>query len=209
MARSKTSGVWMHQHVNDPFVQKAKAAGWRSRAVFKLMEIDARDHLFKPGMLVVDLGSTPGSWSQVASQRIGDKGRVIATDLLEMDPISGVTFLHGDFTSDEMLLRLEKELGQHGKVDLVLSDMAPNLSGIAVSDQARAIGLVEIALEFALDWLKPSGVFLVKVFHGAGFDAFLKTMRENFHEVTVRKPEASRDRSSEVYLLAKKPRCAA
>jgi 23S rRNA (uridine2552-2'-O)-methyltransferase len=208
MARSKTSKIWMHQHVNDPFVHKAKAEGWRSRAVFKLLEIDERDKLFKPGSIVVDLGSTPGGWSQVAAGRVGDKGRVIATDLLEMAPIAGVTFLQGDFTSDEMLTRLEAELGPLGKVDLVLSDMAPNLTGVAATDQAKGIGLVETALDFAVDWLKPRGVFLVKVFHGSGFDAFLKQMRESFQEVAVRKPDASRDRSSEVYLLGRQPRSA-
>jgi 23S rRNA (uridine2552-2'-O)-methyltransferase len=206
MASRKTSKIWMHQHVNDHFVHKAKAEGWRSRAVFKLQEIDQCDKLLKPGSIVVDLGSTPGGWSQVAIAKVGEKGRVIATDLLEMEPIPGVTFLQGDFTSDEMLTRLEAELGALGKVDLVLSDMAPNLTGVAATDQARGIALVELALDFSLDWLKPRGALLVKVFHGSGFEAFLKLMRESFQEVAVRKPDASRDKSSEVYLLGRQLR---
>jgi 23S rRNA (uridine2552-2'-O)-methyltransferase len=204
MARSKTSKVWMHQHVNDPYVHKAKAEGWRSRAVFKLQEIDDKDKLFRPGMTVVDLGATPGGWSQYAIRKVGNKGRVIALDLLDMDPIPGVTFLLGDFSEDEPLKRLEAEVGVGSKVDLVISDMAPNLTGIAAGDQARGIALVELALEFARDWLKPEGAFVVKVFHGAGFEEFRKAVQGSFESTVVRKPDASRDRSSEVYLVGRR-----
>ena len=204
MANSKTSKEWMHKHVNDPYVQKAKAEGWRSRAVFKLQEIDLKDKLFRPGMTVVDLGATPGGWSQLVARKVGAKGRVIALDLLEMAPIQGVTFLQGDFTEDGMLARLEGEIGEGGRVDLVISDMAPNLTGIAAGDQARGIALVELALDFARNWLKPDGAFVVKVFHGAGFDEFRKAMQDSFVTVAVRKPEASRDRSSEVYLFGRR-----
>ena len=209
MARNKTSNVWMRQHVNDPYVQRAKAEGWRSRAVFKLLEVDEKDHLFRPGQTVVDLGSAPGGWSQVAVRRVGPKGRVIALDLLEMEPIAGVTFLQGDFSEDEMLDRLDVELGGGPttvKVDLVISDMAPNLTGIASSDQARGIGLVEMALEFAVQRLKPDGAFVVKVFHGAGFEEFRRAMQSSFEVFAVRKPDASRDRSSEVYLVGRRPK---
>lgn len=203
MARSKTSKVWMHQHVNDPFVHKAKAEGWRSRAVFKLEEIDRKDRLFRPGMTVVDLGATPGGWSQYAVRKVGPAGCVVALDLLDMEPIPGVRFLLGDFTEDETLARLEAELGEGRRVDLVISDMAPNLSGIAAADQARGIALVELALDFARHWLKPDGAFVVKVFHGAGFDEFRKAVEAVFLKSAVRKPEASRDRSSEVYLVGR------
>lgn len=205
MTRSKTSKVWMNQHVNDPFVQRAKAEGWRSRAVFKLLEIDEKERLFRPGQSVVDLGSAPGGWSQVAMQRVGNKGKVVALDLLEMEAIPGVTFIRGDFSEDEVLARLESEIGGAG-VDLVISDMAPNLSGIAASDQARGIALVEMALEFAKQWLKPDGSFVVKVFHGTGFEDFRRDMQASFERFAVRKPEASRDRSSEVYLVGRRPK---
>lgn len=205
MTRSKTSKVWMNQHVNDPYVQRAKAEGWRSRAVFKLLEIDEKERLFRTGQTVVDLGSAPGGWSQVAIQRVGPKGKVIALDLLEMDAIPGVVFFQGDFSEDEVLGRLEGALAGGG-VDLVISDMAPNLSGIAASDQARGIALVEMALEFARQWLKPDGSFVVKVFHGAGFDEFRRDMQASFERFAVRKPDASRDRSSEVYLVGRRPR---
>ena len=206
MARSKTSKVWMHQHVNDPYVHKAKAEGWRSRAVFKLQEIDEKDRLFRAGMTVVDLGATPGGWSQYAVRKVGPKGRVIALDLLDMDPIPGVTFLLGDFTEDEPLARLEAEIGEGRAVDLVISDMAPNLTGIAAADQARGIALVELALDFARERLKPDGAFVVKVFHGAGFEEFRKAVQAAFQVSAVRKPDASRDRSSEVYLVGRRLR---
>ena len=200
----------MKHHVNDPYVQRAKAEGWRSRAVYKLLEIDEKDHLLRSGQTVVDLGAAPGGWSQVAVRKVGPKGRVVALDLLEMEPIPGVTFLQGDFSDNDFLTRLEVELSAggkvSGKVDLVISDMAPNLTGIAAGDQARGIGLVEMALEFALQWLKPEGALVVKIFHGAGFDEFRRNMQASFEVFAVRKPEASRDRSSEVYLVGRRPK---
>ncbi|MEO8332818.1 MAG: 23S rRNA (uridine(2552)-2'-O)-methyltransferase RlmE [Gallionella sp.] len=201
MKPSKTSKQWMHEHVNDPFVQLAKKEGYRSRAAYKLLEIDARDRLLKPGMMVVDLGATPGGWSQVATAKVGRGGKVIALDLLPLDPMFGVDFIQGDFRDAEVLRQLEDLL--HGKpVGLVISDMAPNISGVASADQARAMHLAELALEFALEHLSPEGSFLVKVFQGAGFEDYFKLIRSRFARVVTRKPKASRDRSSEVYLLA-------
>ena len=200
MKRSKTSKQWMHEHVNDPFVQLAKKEGYRSRAAYKLLEIDARDRLLKPGMVVVDLGATPGGWSQVAAAKVGRGGKVIALDLLPLDPLAGVDFIQGDFGDAEVLRRLEYLL-QGKPVGLVMSDMAPNMSGVASADQARAMHLAELAMEFALEHLKQEGNFLVKVFQGAGFEDFLRLMRSRFTRVATRKPKASRDRSSEVYLL--------
>jgi 23S rRNA (uridine2552-2'-O)-methyltransferase len=193
---------WMKEHLADGYVKRAKAEGMRSRAAYKLEEIAARDRLLAPGMLVVDLGAAPGGWSQVAAQRVGARGRVVALDLLEMVSLPGVTFIRGDFNDDGVLAELERLLGGQ-KVDLVLSDMAPNISGVPASDQARSIGLAELALDFALKHLKPKGNFLVKTFQGAGFESFLKTMRSRFAAVVVRKPDASRSRSSEVYLVGK------
>lgn len=193
---------WMKEHVADRFVKRAKAEGMRSRAAYKLGEIADRDRLLKPGMIVVDLGAAPGGWAQVAGERVGPRGRVIAIDLLEMRGLPNVTFIHGDFYDDATVEQLEKALGGT-KADLVLSDMAPNLSGIPVADQARALDLAELALDFALKHLKPQGNFLVKAFQGAGFDTFLKSLRARFATVAVRKPDASRSRSSEVYLLGK------
>ena len=193
---------WMKEHVADAYVKRAKAEGMRSRAAYKLDEIAARDRLLKPGMIVVDLGAAPGGWSQVAAERVGPRGRVIALDVLEMRGLAGVIFVLGDFHDAKSVEALERALGG-AKADLVLSDMAPNLSGIAVSDQARALELAELALDFALKHLKPQGNFLVKTFQGAGFDSFLKTLRSRFGSVAVRKPEASRSRSSEVYLVGK------
>jgi 23S rRNA (uridine2552-2'-O)-methyltransferase len=203
MKRTRTSKAWMQEHVSDEFVKRAQRAGYRARAAYKLMEIDDRDKLLKPGMVVVDLGSTPGSWSQVAMQRLRGNGRVIALDLLEMDPIPGVEFLQGDFREDAVLAELEKMLAGR-EVDLVLSDMAPNISGISASDQARMAHLAELALEFSLQWLKPGGHLLVKVFVGSDFDSIVRAMKQGFEQVVTRKPKASRDRSSEVYLLALK-----
>ena len=200
MKKHKTSKAWMREHVTDPYVQRAKAEGWRSRAAFKLMEIDGKDKLLRPGMVVVDLGAAPGGWSQVAAERVGSGGRVLALDLLEMAPVGGVEFIRGDFREDAVLRELTFRLGGR-LVDLVISDMAPNISGIAVSDQARAMYLAELALAFAVEHLKPGGRFLVKIFQGAGFDAFRKAMVAAFDKVVVRKPKSSRDRSSEVYLL--------
>lgn len=203
MKPSRTSKAWMQEHVNDEFVKRANKEGYRARAAYKLMEIDDRDKLIKPGMTIVDLGATPGSWSQVAMERLKGNGRVFALDLLEMQPLPGVTFLQGDFTEEAVLGQLEEMLG--GKpIDLVISDMAPNMSGISTIDQAKVAYLAELALDFSLRQLKPGGNFLVKVFIGEGFDDIVRAMRAGFQTVATRKPKASRDRSSEVYLLGLK-----
>ncbi len=202
MKRTRTSNAWLREHVNDTFVQRAKAEGYRSRAAFKLMEIDERDRLIRPGEIVVDLGATPGGWSQVVAKRQKGNGRVIALDLLELDPLHGVEFIQGDFREESVLKILETTLAG-AKVGLVLSDMAPNMSGVAVSDQARVMHLAELGLEFSQNWLKPDGAFLVKVFHGHGYEDFVKAMRQVFKSVATRKPDASRDRSPEVYLLGR------
>lgn len=193
---------WMQEHVTDSYVRRARNEGMRSRSAFKLEQIAGRDRLFAPGMTVVDLGAAPGGWSQIAAQRVGAGGRVIALDVLEMVSLPGVTFMLGDFRDQVAVEALERELRGRA-VDLVLSDMAPNLSGIGSVDQARSLELAELALEFALKHLKPQGNFLVKVFHGAGFDAFVRRMRLDFREVATRKPAASRARSSEVYVLGR------
>lgn len=193
------------EHVNDTYVQRAKAEGWRSRASFKLIEIDAKDKLIRPGMIVVDLGATPGGWSQVAAKKMAGNGRVVGLDLLEMEPIPGVDFFLGDFREDDTLKKLLDTL-DGALPDLVLSDMAPNISGIPLSDQARGIHLAELALEFAAEQLKPGGDFLVKVFQGSGFDEYRQAMARVFESVLIRKPDASRDRSAEVYLLGKRRR---
>ena len=202
MKRTRTSNAWLREHVNDTYVQRAKSEGYRSRAAFKLMEIDDRDHLIRAGEVVVDLGATPGGWSQVAAKRMQGKGRVIALDLLEMEPLHGVEFIQGDFREDVVLNQLETTLAGE-KVGLVLSDMAPNMSGILLSDQARVMHLAELGLEFSRSWLKPNGAFLVKVFQGYGFEEFVREMRAVFKSVATRKPDASRDRSAEIYLLGK------
>ena len=203
MKRTKTSKAWMQEHVNDPYVKLAQKDGYRARAAYKLIEIDDKDRLIKPGMVVVDLGSTPGSWSQVAIQRLKDNGRVIALDLLPMIGIPGVEFIQGDFREDEILAQLEEKLNGQ-QIDLVISDMAPNISGISSVDQPNAVYLTELAVDFSLKWLKPEGNFLVKVFVGSGFEEIVKIMRESFEKVVTRKPKASRDRSTEVYLLGLK-----
>ena len=195
----------MQRHVADPYVQRAKALGYRSRAAFKLIEIDARDRLFAAGQIVVDLGAAPGGWSQVAAERTGARGRVVAIDLLDMTPISGVTFIRGDFTAELVLREVERVLGGR-PVDLVLSDLSPNLSGVAATDQARSIALAECAAEFAAAHLGAGGALLVKTFQGVGFPALLGQVRASFERVVSRKPEASRSRSSEMYLLARGPR---
>ena len=200
MKLKPSSKAWMHEHVNDEFVKRAQKEGYRARAAYKLIEIDDKDKLIKPGMTIVDLGATPGSWSQVATQRLKGQGRIIALDLLEMEPIKGVEFIQGDFREEAVLRQLENSL-QGKQVDLVIADMAPNMSGITIVDQAGAAYLTELALEFSRDWLKPSGNFLVKVFIGAGFDEILASMRGLFDKVVTRKPKASRGRSNEVYLL--------
>lgn len=202
MSRSKTSKAWMREHVNDPYVQKARAEGYRSRAAYKLLELDQKDRLLAPGQLVVDLGAAPGSWSQVAAARLGARGRVVAVDLLPMEPLPGVHFVQGDFREQEVLDALLLALGG-SKADLVICDLAPNISGIAVSDQARVMHLAELALEFARQCLKPGGSLLVKVFQGVGFTEFMADMRRAFAKVGSRKPTASRGRSSEMYLLGK------
>jgi len=203
--RHKKSQVWIHQHINDPWVQRAQAEGWRARAVFKLMEIDEKARLLKPGMTVVDLGAAPGSWCQYATKRIQPGGRLIALDLLEMTPMAGVEFIQGDFREDAVLAQLEAALGGH-QIDLVLSDMAPNMSGIAISDQARVMYLTELSLDFARKHLKPGGDMLVKVFQGAGFMELRDETMKLFENVQVKKPAASRDRSAETYLLARQKR---
>jgi 23S rRNA (uridine2552-2'-O)-methyltransferase len=200
MKPSKTSKQWMREHINDPYVQMAQKDGYRSRAAYKLLEIDERDHLLKPGMVVVDLGATPGGWCQVAAAKLGQNGKIIALDLLPLQPLPRVEFIQGDFRDDAVLAQLEQKLGGQ-QIGLVISDMAPNMSGIDSADQARAIHLAELALEFASQHLKPGGAFLVKVFQGVGFEDYLKLMRSHFVKVVTRKPKASRDRSSEQYLL--------
>ena len=201
MARSKSSHRWLKEHFDDPYVKRAQAEGLRSRAAYKLEELLERDRLLKPGMVVVDLGAAPGGWSQVVRRELGTSGRVIALDILDMPPIAGVEFVHGDFREPEPLSRLEALLdGQ--PVDLVLSDMAPNMSGVEAVDKARALYLVELARDFADQHLRNGGNLLLKMFQGAGSDAFLKDLRSRYAKVQVRKPKASRNRSSEVYLLA-------
>ena len=200
MKPTRTSKAWMQEHLNDEFVKRAQKDGYRARAAYKLMEIDDKDRLIKPGMTIVDLGSTPGSWSQVAVQRLNGQGRIIALDILDMAPIAGVTFIQGDFREASVLKMLEEKIGNL-PVDLVIADMAPNISGVKDADQAGAAYLTELALDFSQQWLKPNGNFLVKVFIGSGFDDIVKTMRGQFDKVVTRKPKASRDRSNEVYLL--------
>lgn len=200
MKKHKASKAWIHEHINDPYVQRAQAEGYRARAAYKLLEIDERDKLLRPGTLVVDLGSAPGSWSQVAVKRLGGRGRVLALDMLPMEPLAGVEFLQGDFTDDTTLTEFDRLAG-NTPIGLVMSDMAPNMSGVALVDQSRGILLAELALDFAANKLAPDGRFLVKVFQGSGFMEFRAAMGRVFSKVEVRKPKASRDRSSEVYLL--------
>ncbi|MEO7478099.1 MAG: SAM-dependent methyltransferase [Lysobacteraceae bacterium] len=206
MARSKSSNAWLREHFADRFVKKAQSEGMRSRAAYKLEELLARDRLLKPGMVVVDLGAAPGGWSQVARRMLGghnqaNPGTVIALDILPMPPIAGVNFIHGDFREDEALLRLEEVLDGRA-VDLVLSDMAPNMSGMETVDLPRAMHLAELARDFADAHLKPDGAFLTKLFMGEGFDAYVQELKRRYLRVVMRKPEASRKRSTEVYALA-------
>jgi 23S rRNA (uridine2552-2'-O)-methyltransferase len=202
MSRSRSSRRWLAEHFSDEYVKQAQALGYRSRAVFKLKELDERERLFKPGMVVLDLGAAPGGWSQYAAERIGKSGRIIALDLLPMEAIPGVTAIQGDFREDSVLKQLEAEL--EGKpVDLILSDMAPNMSGARVVDQARSMYLAELALDTAEQLLKPGGSFVAKLFQGPDFDEFVRKARQMFGKVSVRKPKASRDRSPEVYLVAR------
>jgi len=202
MARSKSSRRWLAEHFDDPYVKLAQKKGLRSRSAFKLLELQDKYQLVRPGTIVVDLGSAPGGWCQVVQSLLGANGRLIAMDILPMEPLHGVQFIQGDFTEDEPLQLLEEAL-QGEQVDLVLSDMAPNMSGMAATDQAKAMYLAELALEYAQAQLKPGGVFLVKLFQGEGFDGFVREVRSLFGKVQVRKPKASRPRSREVYLLAR------
>ena len=202
MARSKSSNSWMKEHFDDPYVKKSQQDGYRSRASYKLIEINDKDKLFRPAIRVVDLGAAPGGWSQIAAKLVGDKGTIVASDILEMAPLAGVTFVQGDFTEQEVYEAILAEMGD-AKADLVISDMAPNMSGNSASDQPQAMYLVELALDMAGQVLRPGGNFLVKVFQGEGFDEYLKAMRAQFASVVTRKPEASRARSREVYLLGR------
>ena len=201
MARSKSSSRWLQEHFSDPFVKRAQAEGWRSRAVFKLDELIERDAVLKPGMVVVDLGAAPGGWSQMVRERLGDSGRIIALDILPMQGIGGVDFILGDFREPAALQQLDAALGGAG-VDLVLSDMAPNMSGVSAVDQDRSMHLAELAIEFADSHLKTGGAFLTKLFQGQGFDDYVRRLRGKYARVSIRKPKASRARSNEVYALA-------
>ncbi len=199
--RSKSSQRWLKEHFADPWVKKAQAEGLRSRAAYKLEEVVERDRLLRPGMLVVDLGAAPGGWSQWVRQAMGDSGRVVALDILEMPSLAGVEFLHGDFRESVVLSALEVTLGGT-PVDLVLSDMAPNKSGMDAVDQPRAMHLAELAMEFADLHLRPGGTFVIKLFQGVGFDDYIRDLRRRYAKVSIRKPAASRKRSPEVYALA-------
>ncbi len=202
MKRQAKTRTWHQQHVNDFYVKQSVEQGYRSRSAYKLMEIDDHDHLLKPGTILVDLGCAPGGWCQVAAERMKGNGRIVGIDLLEMTGMNGVTFIQGDFTATAGLEQLATALD--GKaVDLVLSDMAPNITGVIVADQAKSYDLAEMALEFAAERLQPNGSFLIKVFQGAGFEGYMKAMRGVFTKVAARKPKASRDRSREVYLLGR------
>ena len=200
--RSKSSSRWLQEHFKDTYVKKAHQTGARSRAIFKLEEIQQRDRLIKPGMTIVDLGAAPGGWSQFAAKILAGNGRIIALDVLPMPSLEGVEFILGDFTSDEVLQALRASLKDE-KADLVMSDIAPNMSGVGDVDQARAMALAELALDFVREGLRHGGSFLVKVFQGQGFQEYLKVLRADFHDVTARKPKSSRSRSPEVYLLAR------
>ncbi len=202
MARSKSSSRWLQEHVNDPYVKQAQKEGYRSRSSYKLLELNERDRLIRPGMRVLDLGSAPGGWSQVAAALVGGKGRVLATDILPMEPLKNVDFIQGDFREESVL---DQILGQldGAQVDLIISDIAPNISGISSADQAASIYLLELALDMARRVLKPGGNFVAKLFQGAGSDDYLKELRGAFEKVTIRKPEASRPRSREVYVVAR------
>ncbi len=202
MARSKTSQRWLKEHFDDIYVQKAQQEGYRSRAVYKLMEIQEKDRLIRPGMVVVELGAAPGGWSQYVAQCLGGRGRMIALDILPMDALADVTFIQGDFREQAVLDALYAELGDSA-VNLVVSDMAPNTSGVRSVDQAKSMYLVELALDFAQSRLAPGGDFLTKIFHGPGFDTLLRSLKSQFLTVQTRKPEASRARSQETYLLAR------
>ena len=202
MARSKSSGQWLNEHVNDPYVKRAQIDGYRTRASYKLLEIIEKDKIIRPAMKVIDLGSAPGGWSQVVEPIVGAKGRVVASDILPMNAIGGVSFIQGDFTEDEVFEAIMAEVSGD-LFDVVISDMAPNISGVNAADQASSMYLVELALDMARQILKPKGSFVAKVFQGAGYDEYLKDVRSSFEKVLIRKPDASRPRSREVYFVAK------
>ncbi len=202
MGRSKSSHRWLQEHNRDQYVKRSQQDGYRSRASYKLIELDSKDRLIRPGMTVVDLGAAPGGWSQVAVKLVGGKGRVIASDILAMDSIAGVDFIQGDFTEESVFDEILGVLGDE-RADLVISDMAPNMSGMRAVDQPKAMYLVELALDLACKILKPDGDFVAKVFHGEGFDELMQQVRAKFKRVVTRKPDASRPRSREVYLVAK------
>jgi 23S rRNA (uridine2552-2'-O)-methyltransferase len=214
MAKNRFNYSWLHDHINDPYVKLAQREGYRARAAYKLKEIDEQDKLIKPGQIIVDLGSTPGSWSQYARNRLavgakrnathagGIDGKIIALDLLPMEPIADVTFIQGDFREDEVLAQLAEMIGDH-QVDLVISDMAPNLSGVAMADAARIEHLCDLALEFSQNHLKAEGALLVKCFHGSGYSQIVEKFKHQFKVVAPRKPKASRDKSSETFILGR------
>ncbi|MFI2811270.1 23S rRNA (uridine(2552)-2'-O)-methyltransferase RlmE [Microbulbifer sp. JSM ZJ756] len=202
MGRSKSSHRWLREHFNDPYVKQSQKEGYRSRASYKLQELQKKDRLFKPGMTVVDLGAAPGGWSQVAMELVGHRGRVLASDILPMDPIAGVDFVQGDFTEEAVLNTLLEHMGD-ARADLVISDMAPNMSGVRDVDQPAAMYLVELAVDMAREVLKPGGAFVAKVFQGEGFDQLIRDLRASYSSVVTRKPGASRPRSREVYVVAR------
>jgi 23S rRNA (uridine2552-2'-O)-methyltransferase len=202
MARTKSSGRWLQRHVNDPYVKQAQRDGYRSRAAYKLIELNEKDRLIRPGMRVMDLGSAPGGWSQVLSRLLGAKGRVLATDILAMDAVQNVDFIQGDFTDEAIVGQIHDWLGG-GKFDLIVSDIAPNITGIDSADQASSIYFLELAVDTVRETLKPGGAFVAKMFQGAGSDAWLKDLRTSFDKVSIRKPGASRPESREVFVVAK------
>jgi 23S rRNA (uridine2552-2'-O)-methyltransferase len=199
--RTPSSREWLKEHFTDPYVLRAKAEGWRSRAVYKLEQMDRKEHLLSPGQVILDLGAAPGGWSQYARRRVGRNGRVVATDILPMDALPGVEFIQGDFREEDVFARLTAAVGEQG-VDLLLSDMAPNLSGMNAIDQPRSLYLVELALDMAQRVLKPGGSALIKTFQGAGFHELVVATRKHYRKVKLLKPDASRARSPELYLLA-------
>lgn len=207
LKKLRSNRAWIERHINDPFVKRSRAEGYRARSAYKLLELDEREHLFAPGMTVVDLGSAPGSWTQVVRARLSDKtgalnGRIIAMDILPMEPVDGAIFLQGDFREQDVADRLS-EILEGGKVDVVISDMAPNLSGVAMVDSGASLLLNELALDFALEHLKENGVFVTKVFQGSGYSQFIAACKKSFKSVAQRKPEASRNSSAEMYVVAR------
>jgi 23S rRNA (uridine2552-2'-O)-methyltransferase len=202
MPRSKSSSSWLQRHVSDPFVKKAQLDGYRSRSAYKLVELNEKDRLIRPGMRIMDLGSAPGGWSQVAGKLVGAKGRVLATDVLHMEPIKNVDFIQGDFTDEAVVAELLRWLGG-GKFDLIVSDIAPNITGIDSADQASSMYFLELALDTVRQTLKPGATFVAKMFQGSGSDQYVKDLRRSFEKVLIRKPDASRKESREVYIVAK------